>query len=161
VYDPVSKLCEHTQTPYPTSTPAQQTNTISENDRLFASTAAPYLVTLQLEAKQISNAATSYDMDSLSYWSSKMSSTCSEAMDELSGIRVSPEFQPAKNELLSALSDYKKAGDSAVTGVNYFDKGQTSLSTSYLEAAVTYTNNGNAKIKTANRLTRDYLDKYG
>jgi hypothetical protein len=161
IYDPTTKMCEHivTQTPYPTPTPAQQTNTISENDRLFASTSINYLTEFVFETEQLQKAAYSHDTKALSYWSSKLSSTCSDAINKLSPISVSPGLQSGKDEFLSSLSDYKKAGDKIVIGVNYIDNGQTTLGNGALEEAIAYMSSGQVKIERANRLIRNFIDK--
>jgi hypothetical protein len=98
------------------------------------------------------NAGNSEDIKSLGYWSSDLSSTCSNAINELSSIQVSPELQPAKNMLLSSLSDIKKGGDDIATAAKYHEEGQISLSTNYLDQGNKYLVRGTEKLEAGRQL---------
>lgn len=139
----------------------QSTITLSEKDKLFVSKVLIYFDDIAIETKQISSAAHLHNMETTSYWSSKLSSTCSNAEIELSAIHVSPEFQPIKDETLSYISDLKKGGDNVVTGVDYANKGQITLSSSYLQEGTTYINSANLKGTILVQHINEYRNKLG
>jgi hypothetical protein len=138
----------------------QQTNSQIENDELFLLKVVIYLYEIDLETNQISKSSELHDNKTMSDWSHKLSVTSSQGINEVTAIQVSPALQPIKDEFLSALSDFKKAGEYTVTGVEYFNRGQTPFAESTLKQAAAYLDSGNVKLDTFIQHTQSYSDTF-
>ena len=138
----------------------QQTNSHIENDELFLLKVLIYLHEIELETNQISKAISLHDNETMSNWSHKLSVTSSQGINEVTAIHVSPSLQPVKDEFLSALSDFKKAGEYTVTALEYFNKGQTPFADSTLKQAATYLDSGNVKLDTFIQHIQQYSDTF-
>ena len=138
----------------------QQTNSHIENDELFLLKVLIYLHEIDIETNQISKATWLHDNETMSDWSHKLSVTSSQGINEVTAIQVSPALQPIKDEFLSALSDFKKAGEYTVTALEYFNKGQAPFAESTLKQVTTYLDSGNVKLDTFIQHTQSYSDTF-
>jgi hypothetical protein len=64
-----------------------------------------------------------------------LSTTSEKAIDHITPLPVSSDLQPIKDQYLSALSGFLKAGDLFLTGVNYYNAGKITESTIVINEA--------------------------
>ena len=136
-----------------------QAYTQSNNDQLFLSKSVKYSNDISLEEDQLAYATGSYDIESMYLVAKKESSTCTDAINELTPLPVSPELQPTKEMLLSAISDDKNAADNLVTAGDEYNNGQTIIALKHINAGTAYTKSSIAKTKTVTQLLQQYRDK--
>jgi len=137
----------------------EKANGQSADDQLFLSKSLKYANDISFEEDQLSYAAGSYDIESMYLVAKDESSTCTDAINELTPLRVSSELQPTKDMWLSAISDDKNAADNLVTAGNEYNNGQTTIALNHIRAGTAYAKSANAKTKTATQLLQQYGDK--
>lgn len=90
-----------------------------------------------------------------------LSATCKRAIDQLTPIAVSPELQPTKDQYLTAISNFKKGGDSVATADNYFTHGQEALGYDAFKTGIAYIETGTNQLDSTTLLIKQYKTKLG
>lgn len=90
-----------------------------------------------------------------------LNTTCSKILDQLTPLPVSSDLQPTKDQYLTAISSFKKSGDTFVTAVNYYNNGQISEGSNALKQSSTYLDAGNNQLNTCSLTIQQYKNKIG
>ena len=93
------------------------------------------LDTIKIDTRLIVSATEDFDLKSLELWSSIGYGDAKEALDEIDRYDVSPEMQPAKDELKLALQDFKWACYYSERGAKYYDADDLETSGRYVKSA--------------------------
>lgn len=90
-----------------------------------------------------------------------LNATCTRAINQLSPIQVSPELQPTKDQYLTAISNFKRGGDSVATAVNYFNQGQLTSGIASYNKGIAFIETGTNQLDSTTLLLQQYKTKMG
>ena len=106
--------------------------TPTTEDLEYIEWATDTLDTIKIDTRLIVSATEDFDLKSLELWSSIGYGDAKEALDEIDRYDVSPEMQPAKDELKLALQDFKWACYYSERGAKYYDADDLETSGRYV-----------------------------